>query len=462
LQRNIHQDAGGPDKGQRGQVDRILRSSAFQSAPNLRKLLEFLATRGTESEAADPTEHLIAAKVFGRSNLDPSADTTVRTAVYRLRQKLGQYYASEGKEDKMLIRIPKGRYSIEFAERGPAVSTPSIEELNAFPESSADGAAIRELSHGEHLEYAPAPAVQPASTLLLKCFAAILLAGGIAIGWGLHSVAASASRHETALISFWRNFAGSDRTILLTFSNVEMLHTETGDLLKFEGAVGARGAGVERSVAEGGVSSPTLLGTHSFIYENGYTGTGEIHAVYQLTRLLSTSGVDVQVKRSQLIDNYDLKNRDVVLLGAGNENPAVGDAHLKQGYVMETPRHVLWGNCIRDLKGALPGGIAMYKVIRDQKSGVLKTDYALFSVTPGPAPNRKIMFLAGLTTSGTEGAAECAASEECTSSLLAHLAAAAHTQVTALPPYFESIVEVHVARGLDPVIIRCVAARAIE
>jgi hypothetical protein len=257
--------------------------------------------------------------------------------------------------------------------------------------------------------------------------------------------------------SFWRSFAGGDNSILVTFANVEMLHTDSGDLLKFEGgAIGDRGAKVERSVAERSVSSPELLGKHTFFYEDGYSGTGEVHAVYNLARLLATAGVEMQVKRSRLVTNYDLKNHNVVHLGAGRENLAIDNLHLKQGFVFETPRFSMWSNRILDKKSTLPGGRASYAVERDPANGTLKVDYALFSVMPGLAPNRKIMLLAGLTTSGTEAAAEFATSEAHIAELLGRMGA--HT----LPPYFESILEVQVVRGLDPIEVKCLAARPIE
>ena len=47
------------------------------------------------------------------------------------------------------------------------------------------------------------------------------------------AVAGAATRGQ--LGSLWGSFAGSERAILVTFANVEMLHTESGDLLKFKG-----------------------------------------------------------------------------------------------------------------------------------------------------------------------------------------------------------------------------------
>ena len=416
----------------------------------LRKLLEFVASGRSHDDGAEATEYTVATEAFGRvGTFDPSGDTTVRTAYYRLRLKLGQYYESEGKDDDVVIGIPKGHYSLEFTRREPGVPASRLGE-RAFEE-------------------APAPEPRPNRTrrLMLAALALAVFVTGVAVGWEWHksqSLSPGDAVRDDVLTSFWRSFAGADRAVLVTFANAEMLHTESGDLLKFEGgAVDARGAKVEQSVARGAVGSPELLGKHSLFYEDGYSGTGEVHAMYHLTRLLSTTGIEMQIKRSRMIGSEDLKNHNVVLLGGGRENLAVDDYRLKQGYVFDAPRHIMWSNSIRDTKGMLPGGRASYTVERDPKSGVMKTDYAIFSVIPSLTPNRKIMILAGLTTSGTQGAAEFATMDgRHIAALLAQMAATTQKHLTTLPPYFESILEVQVVRGLDPVWVQCVAARPIE
>jgi hypothetical protein len=424
------------DDEKRAEVDRIRLSSVLQNAPMLQKLLEFIDNRAQQGDTSEISEYTVAAEVFGRSGeFDPTGDTTVRTAVYRLRAKLREYYAGEGKLDEVLIEIPKGHYTLQYTRRGPGASV-------------VGGVA---LVSGRS---------RPAVWLTLAAAAVVLFGIGVAVGnrWSRSAPAAGPPDAKTPYAtSFWRSFAGGDNSILVTFANVEMLHTDSGDLLKFEGgAIGDRGAKVERSVAERSVASPELLGKHTFFYEDGYSGTGEVHAVYNLARLLATAGVDMQVKRSRLVTNYDLKNHNVVHLGAGRENLAIDNLHLKQGFVFETPRFSMWSNRILDNKSTLPGGRSAYAVERDPASGTLKVDYALFSVMPGLAPNRKIMLLAGLTTSGTEAAAEFATSEAHIAELLGRMGA------RTLPPYFESILEVQVVRGLDPIEVKCLAARAIE
>ena len=411
----------------RAQVERIRNSAALQNSPMLQKLLEFVASRAGE-DGPEISEYVVAAEVFGRSGgFDPAGDTTVRTAFYRLRAKLREYYAGEGKGDEVVVEIPKGRYTLQFSRPGEGAA-----EVDAVP-APATAAALRK----------PAPG-------LLAAGALVLFATGLAVGWTWPK--SKPAEISSALATFWRGFAAGDNSVVAAFANVEMLHTDSGDLLKFEGgAVDDRGAKVDRPVAERAVASPELLGKHELFYEDGYSGTGEVHAVNHLSRLLARIGVELQVKRSRLVASYDLKNHNLILLGAGRENLAVEGLHLKQGYVFDTPSHAMWSNRIVDASGGRGG----YAIKRDPASGALKTDYALFSVMPGIAPGRKIIMLAGLTTSGTQGAAEFATSEAQMAALLGMM------KRKTLPRYFECVLEVQVVRGLDPVAIRCVAAREI-
>ncbi len=433
----------------RAQVERVLHSATLQNAPMLQRLLEFLASRGKSGDGSGITEYTLATEVLGRNGFDPGGDTSVRTAVYRLRSKLREYYASEGKSDGILIEIPKGRYCLQL----------SRQELG-FPEVQAP--ETRAPENGLEVP-PPEPARRGGRRLVVAAIAISAFAAGLTVAaLGLRTSPIAGAARGSGLVSFWRTFAGPDHTVLIAFANAEMLHTESGDLLKFDsGAVDDRGAKVERQVAEAGVSSPALLANSTYFYEDGYSGTGEVQAMYHLTRLLSSAGVDMLIKRSRLVTSDDLRRYNVLLLGAGRENIPVDQLHLKQGYVFETPRHVMWSNSIHDTQGALPDGRASYTVVRDPQSGTLKTDFAVFSLLPGLAPHRRIMILAGLTTSGTQGAAEFATSENQMASLITRFAAAVRQRTAPLPPYFESILEVQVIRGLDPISVRCIAARPI-
>lgn len=97
------------------ELHRILESSAFTTARRSQRLLRYLV----EHAVSDPGEHVkeysVALDVFERdASYDPSVDATVRVEAGRLRSRLRDYYAAEGRADPLIIQIPKGGYSAVF------------------------------------------------------------------------------------------------------------------------------------------------------------------------------------------------------------------------------------------------------------------------------------------------------------------------------------------------------------
>jgi hypothetical protein len=435
----------------RAQVARVINSGVLHNAPMLQKLLEFVAARAFAGDTADVNEITLASKVFARSDdFDPTADTTVRTSVYRLRMKLRDYYAGTGKLDPVVIEIPKGHYTPLFRKRGS-------EGVHA------DSGPLE----GEPPPTAPVPRSAGRSPLppWLLLVALLLFGLGLLIGAIWKRPVGAAAEKADVLTAFWRSFAGDDRSVIITYSNAELLQTDTRDLLRYDvGAVDDRGAEVDHSLARKYVAIPEFLRSHSLFYEDGYSGTGEVHAVFFLTRLLTRAGIDVLVKRVRLLTTDDLKSHNVVLLGSSLENRAVDELRLKQGFVFEFPAgsNSSWNGRIVDQRGPAGAHSSSYAVERDPKTGALRTDYAIFSLMPGVVANHRVMLLGGLTTSGTQGAAEFATTEQSMAALLAALARPGHPSQSGPPPCFESTLEVQVVRGLDPTSIRRLSVRAIS
>jgi TolB-like protein len=68
-----------------------------------------LAGKGDEVK-----EYVIAAEVYGKSSYDPSADSIVRVEAARLRSKMLEYYATNGRDDPVRIDLPRGTYTPVF------------------------------------------------------------------------------------------------------------------------------------------------------------------------------------------------------------------------------------------------------------------------------------------------------------------------------------------------------------
>jgi TolB-like protein/Tfp pilus assembly protein PilF len=88
------------------------------------RFLRFLAERHLEGSDNQLKESVIAVEVFGRKpDHDPSQDSIVRTEASRLRARLAEYYLGAGKEDGIVIELPKGGYIPVFRGREPEPQT---------------------------------------------------------------------------------------------------------------------------------------------------------------------------------------------------------------------------------------------------------------------------------------------------------------------------------------------------
>lgn len=103
----------------RNQLRRILSSETFADKERLRSLLRYIVEEKLSNRASRLKEYSLAMAVFGRGeDFDLKNDSIVRVQMRNLRRTLAEYYASEGREDPLLIDIPKGSYVPHFTERG--------------------------------------------------------------------------------------------------------------------------------------------------------------------------------------------------------------------------------------------------------------------------------------------------------------------------------------------------------
>jgi len=104
----------------RHQLNRILAAAEFKEALRLRSFLTFVVETALAGKADRIKSYTIAVEAFGRdTGFDPQADPIVRVEAGRLRRALAQYYALGGRDDPMVIELPRGSYVPSFRHRTP-------------------------------------------------------------------------------------------------------------------------------------------------------------------------------------------------------------------------------------------------------------------------------------------------------------------------------------------------------
>ena len=97
------------------QLQQLLKQEAFRRSPILAKFLELVVLTKLSSREDEIKEYTIAVKALGRSSdFNPQFDAVVRIHARRLRNILSEYYDANGKEDPVVISIPKGTYVPHF------------------------------------------------------------------------------------------------------------------------------------------------------------------------------------------------------------------------------------------------------------------------------------------------------------------------------------------------------------
>src|SRR5579871_6434892 len=118
------------------QVRRILESKAFRTSEVHRNLLNYLAEKSLSGEADSLKEYTVGLDVFQKpASYDPRQESVVRMHMARLRQKLAEYYRTEGVDDPVVVDLPKGAFKVTFEPRA-VEPVPEPEIIHVLPAPS--------------------------------------------------------------------------------------------------------------------------------------------------------------------------------------------------------------------------------------------------------------------------------------------------------------------------------------
>ena len=100
------------------QIERILQNKSLRLSEVQRRLLIYLTEKSLAGEADDLKEYTVGIDAFGKpASYDPRQESVVRMHVARLRQKLADYYRTDGIDDPILVELPKGGFKMTFEPR---------------------------------------------------------------------------------------------------------------------------------------------------------------------------------------------------------------------------------------------------------------------------------------------------------------------------------------------------------
>jgi hypothetical protein len=285
------------------QIERIVHSEQFRSSEVLRRLLTFLSEKAIAGEADNLKEYVVAIDGLGKSSTyDPQHNSAVRIQMGRLRQRLAEYYRSEGKNDPMIVDLPKGRFRLTFEQR--SIASAFGGETSPPPMPPAPSINIR--SPG-----------MPSSRLVAGLFVAALLLGlGYLLGRTTPRQQSVADRSRQDLETLWAPFLSQKLPLILSIE--DPLFAE----IRSNPGVYVR----DRSMNEWSdvVSSAALnkltgaLNQSEMHPSRYYTAFGEAEASFLLGGLLKTPERALSIVRTSQLSWQQLADNNVIFVGVQN------------------------------------------------------------------------------------------------------------------------------------------------
>lgn len=107
----------------RAQLARIQASTVFRNSLRLARFINFVVETALAGNGERIKAYTIAIEALGRAaDFNPEVDAIVRVEAGRLRAALARYYATEGRDDSLVIDLPRGNYVPTF-RRGSFASS---------------------------------------------------------------------------------------------------------------------------------------------------------------------------------------------------------------------------------------------------------------------------------------------------------------------------------------------------
>jgi hypothetical protein len=369
-------------------LQKVLQSKIISHSASLRDTLNFIVRNNLSSPHEPIKEYSIATEVLGRGrDFDPKIDNIVRVQMYRLREKLEDYYLTDGQQESIRIVIPRGGYSPEFQKVDPNSRPPLAESLQT----------------------GDIPRVENHRWLWGVTFAlaACCLVLAVTLLW--RKSHPPSIPLPSSLVLVWQPFLSPDSPPLIVYSNPVFFMTKRGDLRRYDSPTilfMPRGSIVptmdipEVHPARGEETGP-------YYYCDAYTGTGEVAAAAAIVQFLTAHGEPYLIKRSRIASYEEIRNKNAIFLGSEKEDQILKNLPnvAELVYQPPPPNQYSTGSFIHDLKPP-PGHPADYRLQLDPTTSAIQVDYGLISVLPGVSKGHYVLVLGGITTLATQASAD--------------------------------------------------------
>ena len=408
-------------------IERILASAPFRKAGRLRDLMRYLGDLSILGQTSDLTEQRIGEAVFGKAaGYRPVEDSSVRVHMRQLRLKLHEYFDSDGREEPLIVEIPKGSYALVFHSVPAHVAVPESPKAEPVAKPARPVRMI-----------VPWFLVGASTIMSAFLWTTARPAAPPPAPWPLSSVFDYSYPTEIVLadVTYGIRRLLSQQSVSLE----EYIKGDFKDRLPVPAVKGGEDSWLSHYTTDALLTS----------YADVAVATG-------LLKLLPGRLEQTSVRSARDLHMRDFEGGNKVILGSPASNPWVllyeERLNFQEVRVDETRGVIKY---FRNRK-PLPGELATYAgLIRTGQNG---TDYAAVALLPIDSRKGNVLIVQGLQQEGTEAAGLFLAGESGRQKLKK---AFGITRDPATPFYFEALLRIEAVGG-SPSSTTIVASRVIK
>jgi hypothetical protein len=309
--------------GSRELLLRVAGSVQFQKSKRLRELLVYLGDRALHDPNCNLHEQEIGVEVLGRPpDYDTSHDTLVRVQISHLRRKLQEYFTSEGRDEPLIIDIPKGQYVPVFRLRAEA--PPEVEPKKAV--------------------------ALPLKPALIGIAIGLSLMGAVwggfdAVKYRVEARSPEFGTERPSVDALWSQLFGNAQATYLVLSDVTLLDFE--NLIGRSVPLSEYEAHEFDRLAAQFITDPIRRTLAKEAIDRVTTSVSDVQVARDFGVLAAGARAELNVISARDLSSPLLSSQNVILLGSWRANPWVGlfeDRMAFQTDYQETPSSVRFIN----------------------------------------------------------------------------------------------------------------------
>ncbi len=401
-------------------VQRIVSSTPFQKSTRLRDLLQYATEQTIHGHAHELSEQHIGNALFHKpSDYSPLEDSSVRVHARQLRLKLHEYFDEEGRNEPVILNIPKGSYAPVFRTVLKTADLPATIASTVIPVVAWRRRAM----------------VPWAICGILTMLCAVLayrviphrtagaVPGTASLSWPSSQI--FDARHQTIIVVADSNY-GMTR----------ILASQPGSLDQYLRRDFLRSP----TASKIGEADSRLS---EYISNSTLTSFADVADVVSLFKMAGALQSQVSVRYPRDLRMRDLDHNNYIFIGSPGSNPWVT---LLQDKLNFRESETVVGNSAKVFvnKNPLPGEQPQYEGLR--WTGTMGEDYATISLLPNATHDGSVLAFQGLQQEGTEAAGRFLADEENRRQLMSALGISASDSISQ-NIWFEALIRSRTVSG---------------